>query len=77
MCHLYEQAIAAQTPWGRDIKIEIWMLTLKRLYIYNVGDRFQIARLNGDVHFTQAWGQFNETYKCNYCFQTRKQWLHL
>ena len=53
------------------------MLTLKRFYIYDGGDRFQIASLNGDVHFTQTWGQFNVTYKCSYCFQTLKQWLHV
>ena len=38
------------------------MLTLKRFCIYNGGDRFQIASLNGDVHFTQTWGQFHVIY---------------
>ena len=37
------------------------MLTLKRFYIYNGGDRFQIASLNGDVRFTQTF-HFNVTY---------------
>ena len=37
------------------------MLTLKRFYIYNGGDRFQIASFNGDVRFTQTF-HFNVTY---------------